>query len=507
ILKQVFRYAVDSSTDNKFALGAVCREWRDLALPALYRSAHFLDNSNNNMESIHPLSLAEALACCTTNLSLIMDANASRYVRQMVVFIRTEAGLLVLMTVAQAVFGGYGLVMANAHTLHVDSIVRVTEATMRLYASSFKLREQVGRMKDAFVVGMPGVVRLVLSVAFDPVLDRAFAGPLVRSYAGRLTGLEIRSPVVAGSAVAFDRLQSLSMVLDASGRSPIVARPEGLRKLELSGIPSTFAWQMFSDADGSRRLRFGQLTTLRLDFMPYTTADDLISTSVGWPSVELPQLQRLEVSNASSDHALFEECMFPRHVHTVDNRYSTEALGKLRDVETIGYMRVLIGNGELSPKVYSVLNRWFGSDGVCRDGGMQVSSTQTIDFAAVDWQRLSFLYFSERVHFGDLARLLPRVPGVRDLVLLKPVFSSPDSADEGVLAGGEPLSSGLEKLSLYGAGGRSAWASACIERLVERLPRLRTLRATVYGADEFAGFCSARQSVYPHLAGIAFESL
>ncbi|KAJ2379351.1 hypothetical protein IW150_000231 [Coemansia sp. RSA 2607] len=447
-----------------------------------------------------PLLLEEALSRCTTNLMLIADANASRYVRRMEVFVRKEAGFLVLITLMHALFVERGLVLANAHTLHVDSIARIEEEIAGLDARLFTVREHIGMITKGLVVGMPGMARLVLSVAYDPVIDRAFVGPLAHSYAGSLTSLDLRSSVVAGSAVVFDRLQSLKMVLDASGRSPVVVKSEGLRELELSRIPSTFGWHKLIGMDSCQRLRFSQLTTLTLHFMPYTTADGHAETGSNLMSVELPLLKRLEVSNASSNHALLAECAFPRHLQTVNNRYSTEALGRLQNVETIDYMRVMISNGELSTQVHAVLNRWFGGTGVCLDGGMQVFSTQHIDASVVDWQRLTFLYLAECVSFGDLARLMPRIPQVRDLALRKPEFSA---SDVKVLEDAGPLSVALQRLALYGAGERAA----CIEWLVERLPRLRSLRSTVYSADEFARFCDARQTAYPHLAGISFEAV
>ncbi|KAJ2156813.1 hypothetical protein GGF46_004934 [Coemansia sp. RSA 552] len=317
-------------------LVSVCKRWRQIALPLVYRRLwiaydirdyvrQISDNSSGGRALADPPD-----AVAVSNARTIAAFGHGHLVKHVDMVLDYLLNPLIGLEKSLSLLSDYVLAFPN-----INSVSFTTQRSIIMYDdSSLEALDIAGQLKR--VVGeyarvMPGITRLQTRGIFMTGVITGFIGMLADTYAGQLTS------ILSGCALAsvresrpFTELARMHVMFDensSQGLPVLTARP--LRDLFLKAVPPEYAWTRFCQYDGPADIEFSNLHMLKVSYYDY-------GLRRAWPAsdghnykLRFPQLQRLTIFDMEDYCPVIQQGEFPPELDYVDITATGEAVGQL----------------------------------------------------------------------------------------------------------------------------------------------------------------------------------
>ncbi|KAJ2780637.1 hypothetical protein H4R18_003341 [Coemansia javaensis] len=473
-------------------LVAVCRRWRRVGLPVVYRWAQCGSGSGRASS----VELAAAVGCAGLVRRVGVEAHGAAG-------LRAAAG-----TLGRAGAAGVAeldLAGSDGAGPEGGDLAAAEERDLLLLA----------RAADLLARAAPGVRRLRVGAG----CGRRLGGRVAAAFARRLQALSCAGPIDVPAGCVFAQLRSADLA--CSGMPPPRIDPRALRRLRLTGLRPAFAWAPFAAAGGGGGgddvAEFPALRSLVLEYAPARKEDDDDdddddgSSDDGGPvAALLPAVAHVRVRCAADTCAALGRARLPAHVDTLDLQLSAAAAQRAA-LPRARRTALSVGRGD-AEAAERVVQRIMGGrttaaaaapDPDPRAEELKLALADPRAGVAPDAVRgagLTHLAVAAPTSIGTVAALIAALPALTSACFTDATLEAAplDAARDG------PLATRLARLTL--GFGRCRLLRARIvdaaQYLMLRTPSLVRLTAPQVPRPPLESFVRALAAQYPHLAGI-----
>ncbi|KAJ2780717.1 hypothetical protein H4R18_003304 [Coemansia javaensis] len=506
------------------ALLAVCREWRRVALPLVYRcvGADCRDGGIVSRRSGGPDPAAgpPALAL-TTNSTLVAALGYVALVR------RIDLALNWVQNPFPA----------------LDKVTDVLEAGAQQWPGARRLRLRIDfghhpfngdavdaatytpdilRAVDRLSRLMPNLVELEYRGLEESPISSALFGALSAKYAQSAAWIASSHSVAAHGPYRFTRLARMNIALsdDADDLPPAVA-PEPLTRLTLRTVPHEYSWGNF--AAGGQAVEFSSLKTLTVNYgQPPRFRGDALAAGTHRHEdhcrVSFPQLRHLHLVNNAECTPIAEHGVFPSRLKSLSFSGSIGALNSLAGsrLPALGRltMHLAYHPSESHIDPFAAINRLASrADG---EATAQLLVKNDISPSILGGARcpcVTKVTMFVPLHAGIVVRLLEALPGMETLIVsqlwcaLMPDFASGLEPGAHARERAAPLNTSTRVLVMCSNATELDTGKLAVlaKHLLLRLPSLKKLTAIQVPATEMLPFIRTSAPLYPHLNGVVLE--
>ncbi|KAJ2784091.1 hypothetical protein H4R18_001313 [Coemansia javaensis] len=464
---------------------AVCRRWRDLALPAVYAVVAIRHRAGP--EDGHGVGPGGAETA--SNLGLVVAAGCMHAVRRVDISVHY----------ADSPFAGLGAAMQLLREA-ADVWADVVELGVSLSGSA-----------------RPFYVQDDSAVGREDDIKRAAA-----ALAAAVPG--VRCVLFGGPHVAALRDARIGCREEAEYQHPRVD-PAGLVLLELIGWPSGHSWAPFGAADGgSKTIEFSSLRTLEVAYwcsmMTMYSADPqqqqllLLQGGDGPPwSLRFPALDKLKLDCAQSVCPLLEHAVLPARMDAIDIQGTAAVLLRLAETPLPAARHINIGitsDCEGDPAALAAANRILEA----ARGGEEIElyvgdSSLAVTPEAITCTALTALLVDTATGADTMLALIPRLPNLVRLSFRRLKLSGIQEQDVSVPEPGDsrlaqPLDTRISRMLIAVSYHDQNWEMLLplAKYLLLSIPTLTRFLPENLSDEAIEELVGAYSQQYPHLAAI-----
>ncbi|KAJ2776040.1 hypothetical protein H4R18_005895 [Coemansia javaensis] len=426
------------------ALLSVCRSWRDLARPFVFRDLIIIGSDDGRDGAGRSVALA-------SNAQLVVASRSARYVRSVSISLApvTDATALVNAAIGQLCIGD--TVWARAQSLLIN--IGLHDSMGRVAASDGQSAAIAAGMATRIRAALPGISRIRLDGG-GSVLTRRLGGVLCDVYAPQLTRLVSHYRIPLSVPEFSAQLTHLEMVIggDAAAQVPRV-HASSLRSLALHLFPNGYSWTPFLGAGEGPDIVFPHLESLDVSYGPSHDAPGAgPARAARAPRLRFPRLGRLAIFGSHAGCAILSAGVFPQRMRAISLFGAAHAAVLLGDsalcsVEGLALTAVSV-DGCSSAAFMRATNRLFSASCSTRAAALTLcESVALVDPAQIAWQGLAKLTISDGAEAGVLLAIIKAAPSLVELA----AFHIRIDAEQDIPADGAALEaggSGIEKLFL-----------------------------------------------------------
>ncbi|KAJ2712247.1 hypothetical protein H4R19_002853 [Coemansia spiralis] len=510
----------------RLRLLAVCRVWRELAAPLVYKYAYIhshLPGDDGHSVLIYNAARLPTLTCAVaTNMDLVQAVRCGRHVRVMEIELMHPAELYGYLTTTLELLARTGAEWARVSTL-----------MLRLFpgaASSTTPSAQALACGRAMARLLPGVRALtVAGCSGDGQVTRVL-GSVATHYAAQLAKLHGNVPVALAVPELSPELTHLRLNLDGLPQRLPRINGRALRSLSLYGISSGFSWACFGDAQAPATVNFASLGTIDIAYGTCFYGDDddgddgdndhgnrstgdALRCGASHTGLEilLPQLRKLRIVGCPPNCTLLEAGVFPEYLAQARIYGSSSALAlisrsRLRHVGRLDVNIQTLDMASGSGDFYAQSNRVFGQRGPASSSFLYIGRQVPVNPAMVEWARLERLLVMSPLSAAALLALIARLPGVVSLVSFRTLLVDVPGACAADAARLAKAGSRIERLGvIYDSVGAAEDAELLLGHLLLGNMRLRSLTLPVAHMDVAQSLVEQHRQAAPHIATVSLR--
>ncbi|KAJ2716008.1 hypothetical protein H4R19_000886 [Coemansia spiralis] len=523
ILLAVFGQYLSSDGDavTKFKgslpLLAVCRQWRHLLIPMVYRQAFVQYGArptfgvgritrNPNIEE--PIDVA-----VKTNLDLIVGVGYVSAVRSIHIVVNCFVNP----------FPGWQEVIRRMRA--VANTWRAVELYLEIYPHIFhfdnrtvdmsKYAGNIAEVGNALLAFMPDVRRLYCKGLNHNSIAKALYERLAKHYASQLQQLDSDHPLVLPPDYQFTKMQEITIDYehDAEYQLPRMTSGE-LVRMRLDNAPPNHSWAPFSTSNASRVIEFTKLEKLVVSYdIIYEENGSAVHHRDGQPWVlQFPRLTRLAIRNTEDICPLLKYAALPSCMDSISIDMPSATFQSVADVVLPATKRLLLaiprsatGDPSGLPTINRLLKRACGSESL----ELSIEDVRlAIDPVNMTSAALTSLFIAGPVSADSMFVFLARMPRLVKLMLftldvrdIQADISIPDVDDSAVVGS---LSTSLEELELIidSQDQLPDVEMAVVKCVLLRIPTLTKFNALWTPEEPVLEFVRAYSGRYSHLGSV-----
>ncbi|KAJ2603718.1 hypothetical protein H4R99_002261 [Coemansia sp. RSA 1722] len=412
-----FEFGVVNSWKSLLPLIGVCRTWRRIGLPLVYKDV-FIDNTNH-----------ASIGCVQwrTNVNLILANNLVHLVKNLYIDLNDHSCMCLFLSNANKTFGFDDHRWANVEMLTVkyyenmfiDKVTTIGDERQKTMAPQMKA------FADAIVKNMPGITRLKLSTFKRNSLGDIFSNTLANSFASQLYLIKSLKAISFTVPRLGANITHLNLWLNPNSEQllPLI-NAESLHCIHLFAVPARFSWKYFySESSEDGCINFRNLMHLRLEFTeesndidycgcrpPTTESDECTKFRVLFPKLEL-----LRIDNSPRSSDIFYDNKYPEHLKRIEINYSIGAMEMLRqsNIKSFDNFEFYSHFIHLDDEdiFYRSTNHFFGSETHKSNSRMTLNGLQfELDVRRLEWPMLTELLIFGSCEYQTMYALIEKLP-------------------------------------------------------------------------------------------------
>ncbi|KAJ1831118.1 hypothetical protein LPJ63_004508, partial [Coemansia sp. RSA 2711] len=508
VLALILDYAVSRwrpNIDNhgqRLRLLGVCRKWRFVLLPAVYR--HVYVSYSNRLQIKQRAHSDRAGVSVFTNAGLAAANKCIDYCRHAIIQRQCLMGRFVDFSTS-----------VNMLRQHSDCWSSVSELTVEFLSLSFRNREfatandqtvaQFAGMAAEIAALMPNVVELRAKNNIDNTRTDVFLETLASAYRQRLLRLHYAISFALPDTLVLERLTHLDIMFTdaATAQLPRICR-RTLEYLRLQALPHRFVCTIFG-ADSMANVEFPNLRYLQVaSQMPENMDGDVkkrLRRFARKTRVHYPSLRHLELVNAYASCPILATAQLPRQLNVMSLVVSADSVIDLikRGVPATNRLSVGLfrGRGCSHRELASAINHVYSS----RVAYAELSLTQVPRLPRphdIRGANIAELTISHNLGVQQMLEFMWALPALAklDVNIDQTGKISTDLSD---LYGGPAMCPRLVDLELDYEIGVAGEIVGLVKYLLLRLPRLQRLESMLTPKAPVAEFVEQHAALYPHL--------
>ncbi|KAJ2716486.1 hypothetical protein H4R19_000625 [Coemansia spiralis] len=292
---------------------AVCRRWRQLAIPLVFSVVFVAYGTTVAIGPHHgPLAAEPEADVIMTNLDLVAAAGCAAVVRKVTVDVIYKAnpfpGLRALLEKLRTLAGEWSHVRHLFLGMHPGARAR-NDGHVSPADHETDLREMV----DALAALFPAVRKLQTGGAENIPFLRELFGSLAGVYADQLQEL-VTDHITLPHGRWFAQLKRAVLYNDCEHDFELPRmNPDTIEELELLRFHPNHVWSSFAPSDGSQTIEFPRLRHLRMDYSSLLLRADQRT----WV-LRFPALQKLRIGSPDAEWPMLQHVVLPPRMATID---------------------------------------------------------------------------------------------------------------------------------------------------------------------------------------------
>ncbi|KAJ2450291.1 hypothetical protein EV183_004385 [Coemansia sp. RSA 2336] len=511
-------------------LSAVCREWRLLALPMVYKYGvvqYGDSNTSLQLSQVYSLEEPDNLEV-NSNIDLINQNGCFGLIKHIVLRVNYKYNPLYGL---QSNLDYLSAISQHWHALKTLEIDIKGNKMLKEYSKaciSFN-KYEIQRATNWLTQLLPQIRELKFSGYRPTPVAYMIYDQLAWSYCGEIHGLYSNFPLLSPGTTDFSHLTHLEMDFDSNPKyhlPPICAN--ALKYLSLSNIPFDYDWLPFYGTVPETTVSFSHLKVLLLNYSERSKyqgrrdLEALLQASRAGESIMFmmrkllfPELEYLHVGTPGIEiHPIFEHSVFPCELNrlhldgSVGMIQSLERL-KLPEINQITLNLIYEQSPDMSVAFHSI-NRICRYARTTSNVRLEVYNYDDIYFSApVSCPYITELDVKSSVSAAQVVRLIHRLPllgklelsGIRFTRSDIPVFE--DGGLNSISKSQIVYLSVVQGIRLQAA---EEHAVVCVLlHLLSRLTLLSSLKLSNLPVQPIQNFISGNRTVYPHLSALELK--
>ncbi|KAJ2715889.1 hypothetical protein H4R19_000950 [Coemansia spiralis] len=499
---------------------AVCREWRRVARPLVYK--HLCIVCGDDSVLLQQPALDGTISEPThtplaTNLALTTELGHERLVRDIELTLNYVQSPFMCLRNVVAMLGVGGRRWPGARTLRIRLecnlyVLNQERPAIEHYAAD--IADAVGSISQL----MPSVAALVCHSPENSYIAAPLFGALGSSYAAQATRIVCSNLLAVHDTCTFDRLTRLD--IDLAGNTACLlpkVSPLPLVALHLRRVPHSFDWANFAAEDPWQPIVFARLRTLKLNYQTPTQPNEPASPDGHRRAIhgrlEFPRLTSLHIVNLLGRSPILECGVFPGRLDDVVLSCSVGevyALGSA-NIPKIGHLSMTLEyqSGEADIDVFAAVNRMAAkADGRVDARVLVMADLTWYSLDSTASRHITTITVLTPLNARALLALLERLPSLTSLTATRMLCGQiPIVTTDTDCISARPLNCSIQDLTLrsYVAELDISRLATLVKHLVVRLPALRNLHAIHVPEAPIKQFVQAAIEHYPHLANVTLD--
>ncbi|KAJ2807770.1 hypothetical protein H4R21_000347 [Coemansia helicoidea] len=507
----------DRDVKRNLPLLAVCRQWRRLAAPLVYRHVFVQYGDREKRRSgpfTHNPDVEEPTdVAVRTNLDLVALDGCVRAVKR----VQIDVHFLV------NPFPGWREVIQRMRAVAIKW--RVAELRVVIHADPHhfdgrnvdvaKYTDDIAETCDALAVLLPDVAHVEYGGVNNNLLARSLYGRLSSRYAGQLQRLLSYHPIATPLGCRYTGLKKVRINYDHVGdyQPPQMASGE-LVDLSLENAPANHSWASFSADGDSQDIEFTGLEKLHVSYSNvYEENGIAVRHRDGHPwKLHFPSLKSLEIRSARDICPLLEYAVLPPGMELISIRMMSADFQNFGNLVLPAAKRLCLEMAVRSlsdPSGFPAVNRILEGAHATESLELSIGDFEMVVVPEnITCSALTVLQIWGTASVDTMLALIEKLPNLvklrgsnLDMSEIQSDISLP-GADEGAALG--PLSLSLKRLAIsFFSGGHSPdTAVAVVKCFLCRIPTLTRLIAEKIPRSTVLGFVQEYAPRYPHLSNL-----